>query len=91
MMSGWFGVAVVYDDGVAAAVAVGEVVVIIKVRDGAWRGGLDRSVNEERFWVRRKKSAGKVFRRRQLVAGGGMVAGGGWPDIERERVRKMRV
>nr|GEX51879.1 hypothetical protein [Tanacetum cinerariifolium] len=32
---------------------------------GEWRGGSDRSGYGESFWVRRKKPAGKVFRRRR--------------------------
>nr|GEY82834.1 hypothetical protein [Tanacetum cinerariifolium] len=32
---------------------------------GAWSSGSDRSGDRKSFWVRRKKPAGKVFRRRQ--------------------------
>nr|GFA91403.1 hypothetical protein [Tanacetum cinerariifolium] len=37
---------------------------------GEWHGGSDRSKDGESSWVRRKKPAGKVFRRRRR---------GGWP------------
>nr|GFA06384.1 hypothetical protein [Tanacetum cinerariifolium] len=56
---------------VAAAVVTAGVVVAAgwrgdgAAREGEWRGGSDRSGDRESFWVRRKKPAGKVFRRRQ--------------------------
>nr|GFB25236.1 hypothetical protein [Tanacetum cinerariifolium] len=56
---------------VAAAVVTSGVVVAAgwrgdwAAREGEWRGGSDRSGDRESFWVRRKKPAGKVFRRRR--------------------------
>ncbi|GJX39088.1 hypothetical protein Tco_0252391 [Tanacetum coccineum] len=38
-------------------------------RGGEWYGGSGRSGDENRFWFRSEKSAGKVFRRRR--GGGG--------------------
>nr|GEV23559.1 hypothetical protein [Tanacetum cinerariifolium] len=56
---------------------------------GAWRlfgDGFYRSGYGETFWVRRKKPAGKVFRRRRGVRPKAVVAGGGLgrPEIVRE-------
>nr|GEZ59795.1 hypothetical protein [Tanacetum cinerariifolium] len=46
-------------------------------RGGEWHSGSSRSGDGDRFWVRRKCSPEKVFRRRRRwwVTGGG----GGWP------------
>nr|GFB95735.1 hypothetical protein [Tanacetum cinerariifolium] len=72
-------------EGVVAATVVTTVVVVAAgwlgdgaAREGEWRGGSDRSGDRESFWVRRKKPAEKVFRRRQRSGRPtvGRVAGG---------------